>query len=163
MHSFMHQQFKMHMGNYWVWCDKDTKKFTQKFPLHACLVFGHPKIIEAIHPTIWNEQESIIMSFCVIFNTMIRKGTKNTHNLINYFCLIVAIHKDVFHLDAAMDNFWITWQQIKKRLFFISDKQKLQNLCTNKQRVRTKNSQALGRWSSVRAAGPILLQAISVG
>jgi hypothetical protein len=72
---------------------------------------------EAIHPTVWNEQESIMMSFCVIFNTTIQKGTKNTHNLINYLCLIVVIHKDVHRFDVAMDNFWITWQQIRKRLF----------------------------------------------
>jgi hypothetical protein len=32
----------------------------------------------------------------------------NTHNLINYLCLVVVIHKDVRHLDVAMDNFWIT-------------------------------------------------------
>jgi hypothetical protein len=107
---------------------------------------------KAIHPTTRNEHESIIMSFCDYFNTTIWKGTKNTHNLINYLCLIVVIHKDVRRLDVAMDNFRITWQQIKK-LFFISDKQKLQKLSTNKQRARTKNSQDLGRWSSATAAG----------
>jgi hypothetical protein len=48
------------------------------------------------------------MSLCVIFNTTIRKGTKNTHNLIIYICLIVVIHKDVRRLDVVMDNFWIT-------------------------------------------------------
>jgi hypothetical protein len=78
------------------------------------------------------------MLFCVEFNATIRKGTKNTHNSINYLCLVVVIHKDVRRLDVAMDNFRITWQQIKKGVFH-----RLQGEASEIQYKRTEGNQEL--------------------